>query len=82
MFAVRYAHFHELLEKQELDEAALDLIAIFHEDLAPKSWWAILLCDSVQLLQHGKRGNSSEQMIFSPQTLCRSITSILIFRYI
>ncbi|KAF9461545.1 nucleoporin Nup85-like protein [Collybia nuda] len=52
MFAVRYAHFHRLLEQQELQDASLDLIAIFHDDLAPKSWWAVLLYDSVRLLQH------------------------------
>ncbi|KAG5654215.1 hypothetical protein H0H81_006249, partial [Sphagnurus paluster] len=51
-FAVRYGHFHRLLEEHELYDAASDLIAMFHDDLAPKSWWAILLCDSVPLLQH------------------------------
>ncbi|KAF5383546.1 hypothetical protein D9615_003741 [Tricholomella constricta] len=53
LFAVRYAHFHQLREEQEFQDAALDLLAIFSEDLAPKSWWAVLLCDSVPLLQHG-----------------------------
>ena len=52
MFVVRYARFHQLLEGQELQDAALDLVAMFREDLAPKSWWPILLCDSVQLLQY------------------------------
>lgn len=65
MFAVRYAHFHQLLEKQELHDASVDLVAIFHDDLAPKSWWAILLCDSVQLLQHGKHSKSSKHMTAS-----------------
>ena len=53
MFVVRYAHFHQLLERQALQDASSDLVAIFREDLAPKSWWAVLLCDSVQLLQYG-----------------------------
>ncbi|KAF8074701.1 nucleoporin Nup85-like protein [Lyophyllum atratum] len=53
LFAVRYAHFHQLREEQQLQDAASDLITIFREDLAPKSWWAVLLCDSVPLLQHG-----------------------------
>jgi nuclear pore complex protein Nup85 len=53
MFVVRYAHFHQLLERQDLQDAASDLVAIFQEDLAPKSWWAVLLCDSVQLSQYG-----------------------------
>ncbi|KAG5641793.1 hypothetical protein DXG03_004179 [Asterophora parasitica] len=52
-FAVRYAHFHQLREEQEFQDAASDLLAIFREGLAPKSWWAVLLCDSVPLLQHG-----------------------------
>lgn len=50
MFVVRYA---ELLARQELPDAASDLVAIFQEDLAPKSWWAVLLCDSIQLLHYG-----------------------------
>lgn len=49
MFVVRYA---ELLARQELPDAASDLVAIFQEDLAPKSWWAVLLCDSIQLLHY------------------------------
>jgi len=53
LFAIRYAHFHQLREQQDFQDAASDLIAIFREDLAPKSWWAVLLCDSVPLLQHG-----------------------------
>ncbi|RDB15810.1 Nuclear pore complex protein Nup85 [Hypsizygus marmoreus] len=52
MFAVRYAHFHLLLETHDLQEAASDLVAIFRDDLVPKSWWAVLLCDAVPLLQH------------------------------
>ncbi|KAG6850574.1 hypothetical protein H0H93_011773 [Arthromyces matolae] len=51
LFAVRYAHYHQLLERHELQEAAGDLVAIFREDLAPRSWWAVLLSDSVPLLQ-------------------------------
>jgi Nup85 Nucleoporin len=56
MFVVRYAHFHQLLERQELQDAASGLVAIFVEDLAPKSWWAVLLCDSIQLLQYSMYG--------------------------
>jgi nuclear pore complex protein Nup85 len=52
MFVVRYAHFHQLLKGQELQDAASDLTAMFHDDLVPKSWWAVLLCDSIQLLQY------------------------------
>ena len=51
MFAVRYAEFQQRRMSQELQEAALDLVAMFHDDIAPKSWWGILLCDAVDLLQ-------------------------------
>ncbi len=53
VFTVRYAHFHELLEKREYQDAASDLIAIFSENVAPTSWWAVVLCDSVPLLRYG-----------------------------
>ncbi|KAF8892121.1 nucleoporin Nup85-like protein [Infundibulicybe gibba] len=52
MFAAHYAHFHQMLVSQELQEAAFDLVTMFHDQVVPKSWWAILLCDSVALLQH------------------------------
>ncbi|KAG6827154.1 hypothetical protein H0H92_013005 [Tricholoma furcatifolium] len=51
LFTVRYAHFHQLVEGHELQDAAADLIAIFREDLAPRSWWAVLLCDAIPLLE-------------------------------
>jgi nuclear pore complex protein Nup85 len=54
VFAEQYAHFHQLLAKAELQNAALELLAMFRGNIAPKSWWAILLCDSVPLLQSGK----------------------------
>jgi len=54
VFTVRYARFHELLEKLEYQDAASDLIAIFSEDVALTSWWAVLLCDSVPLLCYSK----------------------------
>ena len=54
IFAVRYARFHELIQQQEYQDAASDLVAIFVENVAPTSWWAVVLCDSVQLLQYCK----------------------------
>jgi len=36
---------------QELQDAALDLVAMLHEDIAPKAWWGILLCEAVDFLQ-------------------------------
>ena len=45
------ARYHQLIEKQEYQDAASDLTAIFVEGVAPNSWWAaVVLCDSVQLL--------------------------------
>ncbi|KAF9482632.1 hypothetical protein BDN70DRAFT_966723 [Pholiota conissans] len=52
IFAVRYARFHELVQKQEYQDASSDLVAIFVEGVAPTSWWAVVLCDSVQFLQY------------------------------
>ena len=54
IFAVRFARYHQLIEKQEYQDAASDLMAIFVEEVAPTSWWAVVLCDSVQLLCYGK----------------------------
>ena len=54
MFAVQYAHFHQCLAKGEFPNAASTLLAMFHEDIVPKTWWAVLLCDMVDLLQSCK----------------------------
>ncbi|KAG6898316.1 hypothetical protein C0992_011907 [Termitomyces sp. T32_za158] len=51
LFVVRYAHYHQLIEMHKLQDAAADLVAIFREDLVPKSWWPVLLSDSIPLLQ-------------------------------
>ncbi|KAH7885796.1 Nup85 nucleoporin-domain-containing protein, partial [Phlebopus sp. FC_14] len=53
MFAVRYAEFHHRLLNRDLQDAAWDLVSMFQEDLAPKSWWGVLLCDAIPLLQYG-----------------------------
>ncbi|KAH6910043.1 Nup85 nucleoporin-domain-containing protein [Coprinopsis sp. MPI-PUGE-AT-0042] len=52
IFAIRYAQLHELLTRDDFGEAAAALVAIFHEDVAPTAWWAVVLCDSVQLLEY------------------------------
>ena len=54
MFAVRYAEFHQRLLNRDLQDAAWDLVSMFQEDMAPKSWWPVLLCDAVELLQYGE----------------------------
>jgi nuclear pore complex protein Nup85 len=51
MFAVRYAEFQRRRMNMDLQDAAQDLVAMLHEDIAPKSWWGILLCDAVDLLK-------------------------------
>ncbi|KAI0272744.1 Nup85 nucleoporin-domain-containing protein [Gloeopeniophorella convolvens] len=51
MFAVRYAEFHQRRLNGDSQEAALDLLAMFAEDLAPKAWWGVLLCDAVELIR-------------------------------
>ena len=51
---MRYAEFHQRLLNQDLQDAAWDLVTIFQEEIVPKSWWGVLLCDAVQLLQYGK----------------------------
>ncbi|TFK60439.1 hypothetical protein BDN72DRAFT_939980 [Pluteus cervinus] len=53
IFAVRYAHFNQMRERGEVQNAAAELIAIFRDDVAPKSWWVVLLRDSIELLQYG-----------------------------
>ena len=54
IFAVRYARFHQLIASQAYKDAAAELIAIFTEDLAPTSWWAVILYDTIPLLRYGK----------------------------
>lgn len=52
MFAVRYAEFHQRRLNGDLQEAALDVLTMFSEGLAPKSWWGVLLCDAVDLVRN------------------------------
>ncbi|KAI0774773.1 Nup85 nucleoporin-domain-containing protein [Trametes elegans] len=51
MFAVRFAEFHQRRASGDGQGAAADVVAIFREEIAPKAWWAVLLCDALQLLQ-------------------------------
>lgn len=54
MFAVRYAEFHQRRLSGDLQEAALDLLTMFNEDLAPTTWWGVLLCDAIELIRNGE----------------------------
>jgi nuclear pore complex protein Nup85 len=40
--------------EHDLQDAAFDIIAIFQGDIVPKSWWGVLLCDTIELLQYGR----------------------------
>jgi hypothetical protein len=53
MFAARYAEFHQRMLDQDYQEAALNLVALFREGVAPKAWWGVLLADAIVLLQDG-----------------------------
>ena len=53
IFAVRFAEFHEHSARGEFHEAAADIVEIFQQDIAPKLWWAVVLLDTVELLQKG-----------------------------
>ncbi|KAI0057204.1 hypothetical protein BV25DRAFT_1872473 [Artomyces pyxidatus] len=60
MFAVRYAEYHRRRLNGDLHEAALDLLAMLQEDIAPKTWWGVILCDAAELLK------ADGTMLFSP----------------
>lgn len=52
MFIVKYAEFHQRKMSNDLIEAAADLISMFEDDIAPTSWWGVLLQDSVEFLNY------------------------------
>ncbi len=54
MFAVRYAEFHQRNLQGDRENAALDLISLFEEELAPRSWWGVILHDAIPFLQSGE----------------------------
>ncbi|THV00805.1 hypothetical protein K435DRAFT_776286 [Dendrothele bispora CBS 962.96] len=53
IFAVRYSQIHKYKLEQDFVSAASDIVTLLREEIAPKSWWPVLLCDSVELLQYG-----------------------------
>lgn len=53
-FAVRYAEFHRQRLDGDLQDAALDLVALFQEEIAPRGWWGVLLLDATELLKAGE----------------------------
>lgn len=51
-FAVRFAEFHHRRLNGDLHNAALDVVTMLRDGVAPKSWWAVVLYDTVDLLQN------------------------------
>jgi nuclear pore complex protein Nup85 len=82
VFAVQYAHLHELFERHEYQEAANRIVSIFSQDVVPKSWWAIVLCDAVQLLEYGNKKDSRHHSLAAQRHTFRSITAIFVFQCI
>ena len=56
-FAIRYAEFRQRELHGDLKNAAMDLVSMFEEELAPRSWWGVLLYDSTRFLQDGNSFN-------------------------
>lgn len=53
MFVIRFAEFHQRRASGDGQGAAMDVVAMFREDIVPQAWWAVLLCDAAELLQDG-----------------------------
>ncbi|CAL1715565.1 unnamed protein product [Somion occarium] len=64
MFAVHFAEFHQRRMNGELEDAASDIIEMFQKEIVPTSWWAVVLCDALELLQH------NEAMLFTSEDTC------------
>ncbi|KAI0630839.1 Nup85 nucleoporin-domain-containing protein [Trametes polyzona] len=64
MFAIRFAEFHQRRASGDGQGAALDAVAMFREEIVPEAWWAVLLCDALELLQDG------EAMLFTSDDAC------------
>ena len=75
-FAVRFAEFHYRRLQGDLQNAAVDLVSMLRDDIAPKSWWAVVLWDAVELLQNGKQTTSLHVKLVSS---LQSLISLCIF---
>ncbi|KAI0832142.1 Nup85 nucleoporin-domain-containing protein [Trametes gibbosa] len=64
MFAIRFAEFHQRRTSGDSQGAALDVVSMFREEIVPQAWWAVLLCDALELLQNG------DTMLFSSGDAC------------
>ncbi|OUM64741.1 hypothetical protein PIROE2DRAFT_34865, partial [Piromyces sp. E2] len=57
-FLARYKQFHELYKEKQYKKAGSLLIQLLTSEIAPKTFWCIILIDAVPLLE-------SEQIIFN-----------------
>lgn len=53
MFVAQYAQLHEFLANMDYPAAARSVISIMSEGLAPRSWCAVVLMDSIPLIRFG-----------------------------
>lgn len=51
VFAIRLAELQERRQEEDWQDCAWSLTSMFHDTIAPKSWWAMLLIEAVELLQ-------------------------------
>jgi len=52
-FVAQYAELHRHLAHMDYAAAAKSIVSILSEGLAPRSWYAIILTDSIPLLRSG-----------------------------
>ena len=49
-FLVRYAEFHTHWSQGDIQDAALDVVSMFRDELVPNSWWGIVLKQAGDIL--------------------------------
>ena len=52
----------------DFQEAALDLVSMFQEEIAPKSWWGTLLVDATELLKLSECDSNIGSTDWDPDT--------------
>ncbi|KAI8985581.1 Nup85 nucleoporin-domain-containing protein [Trametes punicea] len=70
VFAVRFATFHQRCASGDGHAAAFEVVSMFREEIVPKSWWAVLLCDTLKLL------NDDASLFFSSNDACLLIQKL------
>ena len=53
-FSVRFAGFQRHRLDHKLQDAAWDLVEMLQQDIAPRSWWAVLLHEAVDFLLYSR----------------------------